>query len=78
MQNGPAITCMFVDISNLALDIAQTPAPQVVYIENTPMFAAVADGLAIRSILHTDYESTLAKLISFGLQSADRLVHEAH
>lgn len=64
------------DIFHLALDIAQTPAPQVVYIENTPMFAAVAEGLGIRSVLHTDYESTRAKLTAFGLQDADRVIHE--
>ena len=64
------------NIFHLALDIAQTPAPQVVYIENTPMFAAVAEGLGIRSVLHTDYESTRAKLTAFGLQDADRVIHE--
>ena len=63
------------DIFHLALDIVQTPAPQVVYIENTPMFAAVANSLDIRSVLHTDYESTRTKLASLGLQSADRVVH---
>ncbi len=57
------------DIFRLALDIAQAPARQVVYIENTPMFVQVAEGLGIRSILHTDYSSTCAKLASFGLQS---------
>jgi putative hydrolase of the HAD superfamily len=51
----------------LALDIVQTPARQTVYIDNTPMFVEVAEGLGIRSILHTDYESTSAKLASFGL-----------
>jgi HAD superfamily hydrolase (TIGR01509 family) len=56
------------DIFRLALDIAQAPAHQVVYIENTPMFVQVAEGLGIRSILHTDYTSTCAKLASFGLQ----------
>jgi putative hydrolase of the HAD superfamily len=40
----------------------------VLYIENTPMFVKVAEGLGIRSILHTDYNSTRAKLASFGLQ----------
>jgi putative hydrolase of the HAD superfamily len=55
------------DIFRLALDVAQTPARQVVYIENTPMFVQVAEGLGIQSILHTDYESTCAKLASFGL-----------
>jgi putative hydrolase of the HAD superfamily len=52
------------DIFRLALDIAQTPAGQVVYIENTPMFVQVAESLGIRSILHTDYSSTRAKLAS--------------
>ena len=56
------------DIFRLALDIAQAPARQVVYIENTPMFVRIAEGLGIRSILHTDYRSTCAKLASFGLQ----------
>ena len=57
------------DIFRLALDIAQAPTRQVVYIENTPMFVQIAEGLGIRSILHTDYRSTRAKLASCGLQS---------
>jgi len=56
-----------VDIFRLALDLAQTPAHQIVYIENTAMFVQIAEGLGIRSILHTDYKSTCAKLASFGL-----------
>jgi len=55
------------DIFRLALDIAQAPAQQVVYNENTPMFVQIAQGLGIRSILHTDYKSTCTKLASFGL-----------
>jgi putative hydrolase of the HAD superfamily len=57
------------DIFRLALDITQAPARQVVYIENTPMFVQIAEGLGIRSILHTDYESTRAKLASVGLRN---------
>jgi putative hydrolase of the HAD superfamily len=57
-----------VDIFRLALDIAQVPANQVVYIENLPMFVQVAESLKIRSICHTDYTSTYAKLASFGLE----------
>jgi putative hydrolase of the HAD superfamily len=57
------------DIFRLALDIAQAPARQVVYLENTPMFVQIAEDLGIRSILHTDYSSTCAKLASLGLQS---------
>lgn len=56
-----------VDIFRLALDIAQTPPAQVVYIENTPMFVQIAEGLGIRSILHVDLKATRAKLSSFGL-----------
>jgi putative hydrolase of the HAD superfamily len=55
------------NIFRLALDIAQAPVRQVLYIENTPMFVQIAEGLGIRSILHTDYKSTCAKLASFGL-----------
>jgi putative hydrolase of the HAD superfamily len=57
------------DIFRLALDIAQAPAGQVVYVDNTPMFVQIAEGLGIRSILHTDYRSTCAKLASLGLQN---------
>jgi putative hydrolase of the HAD superfamily len=57
------------DIFRLALDIAQAAARKVVYIDNTPMFVQIADGLGIRSILHTDYKSTYAKLASLGLQN---------
>ena len=59
------------DIFRIALDIAQTPVRHIVYIENTPMFVQIAEGLGIRSILHTDYKSTCAKLASFGLHNGE-------
>jgi putative hydrolase of the HAD superfamily len=62
------------DIFKLALDIAQTSARQIVYIENTPLFVQIAEGLGIRSILHTDYKSTCAKLAAFGLRKD--FIHE--
>jgi putative hydrolase of the HAD superfamily len=62
-----------VEIFRLALDTAQTPARQIVYIENTPLFVEIAESMAIRSILHTDYQSTCAKLASLGLQTDGRL-----
>ncbi len=61
-----------VDIFQLALDIAQAPVRQVVYIENTPMFVQTAEELGIRSICHTNYQATRAKLASFGLRNDDR------
>jgi putative hydrolase of the HAD superfamily len=54
-------------IFRLALDIAVTPARQIVYIENTSMFVQIADGLEINGLLHTDYQSTCIKLASLGL-----------
>lgn len=57
------------DIFRLALDIAQTPASQVVFMDNTPMFVQIAEDLGIRGILHVGYESTCAKLASFGLET---------
>ena len=59
------------DIYRMALDIAQVPARQVVYIEDRPMFVQVAEALGIRGIHHTDYQSTRAKLASVGLKVAE-------
>ncbi|MHB8972084.1 MAG: HAD family hydrolase [Pirellulaceae bacterium] len=56
------------DIFRLALDIAQVPAEQVVYIDDQPLFVQVAEGLGIRGICYTDYQSTCEKLALFGLQ----------
>jgi putative hydrolase of the HAD superfamily len=64
------------DIFRLALDIAQAPVRQIVYIENTPMFVQIAEGLGIRSILHKDYRSTCAKLASLGLRNDEGVIHE--
>ena len=57
-----------VNIFRLALDVAQTTPARIVYIDNTPMFVQIAEGLGIRSILHVNLKSTRAKLASFGLQ----------
>ncbi|MBU6434368.1 MAG: HAD family phosphatase [Nitrospirae bacterium] len=64
------------DIFRLALDISQAPARQVVYIDNAPMFVQVSEGLGIRSILHTDYSPTCAKLASLGLQNDEGVIYE--
>ena len=61
------------DIYRLAIDIAQVPIDQIVYIENTPMFVQVAEGLGIKSILHKEHKDTCAKLASFGLKFAERI-----
>ena len=55
------------EIFRLALDIAHVPLRQVAYIENTPMFTQVAEGLGIRCVTHTSYATTRIKLSAFGL-----------
>ncbi len=59
------------EIYRVALDIAQVPANQVIYIENIPMFVQVAEDLGIRGILHTDYVSTCKQLAACGLEIAE-------
>jgi putative hydrolase of the HAD superfamily len=55
------------DLYTIALDIAQVPPEQVVYIEDRPMFVDVAKGLGLHTILHTGVESTRQALKTFGL-----------
>lgn len=57
-----------VDIFRVALDMAQVLPPQVVYIEDTPMFVQVAEELGVRGIHHTDYKSTRDQLAALGLE----------
>ncbi|MEO8514641.1 MAG: HAD family hydrolase [Ignavibacteria bacterium] len=64
------------DIFRLALDIAQTPVKQIVYIENTQMFVEVAKSLGIHGVLHTDYRSTCKKLALLGLKNDEGVIHE--
>lgn len=64
-----------VEIFRLAMDIAQVPPEQIVYIENTAMFVQIAEGLGIRSILHTDHQSTRAQLAAIGLPHDERVIH---
>lgn len=52
------------DIFQLALDIAQVRASQVVYIEDRPMFVQVAKSLGIRGIHHKDHKSTMEQIHS--------------
>ena len=55
-------------IFQLALDIAQVPARQIVYIDNTPLFVQIAEEFGMRGLLHTDYQPTAVKLAAFGLR----------
>lgn len=55
------------DIYRLALDGAQVPTAQAIYIDDRPMFANVAADLGVRSICHTSCESTRKELEGLGL-----------
>jgi putative hydrolase of the HAD superfamily len=55
------------DIYRIALDVAQVPLEQVLYIDDRLMFVQVAQGMGIRSIHHTGFDSTRENLASLGL-----------
>jgi putative hydrolase of the HAD superfamily len=55
------------DMYRFALDIAQISPPQVVYIDDRPMFVEVAQSLGIKGIIHKDYGTTRSALEALGL-----------
>lgn len=58
-----------VEIFKLALDLAQVLPENSIFLDNTPMFIQIAQSLDIQGILHTDCESTRAKLSHLGLNT---------
>jgi len=56
------------EIFRLALDLAQASPKHVSYLDNTPMFIGIAEGLGISSTLYTGYGSTCTSLASLGLR----------
>ena len=57
------------DIWKVALDIAQVPKEEVVYIDDRPMFVQVAQGLGLRGVVHNhrDVGQTKTALAGMGL-----------
>lgn len=55
------------DIWKVAMDIAQVPKENAVYIDDRLMFVQVAQGLGLRGINHKTYEQTKAQLAELGL-----------
>jgi putative hydrolase of the HAD superfamily len=57
------------DIWKIALDIAQVPKEEVVYIDDRMMFVQVAEGLGLRGVCHSykDVQKTRDKLATMGL-----------
>lgn len=60
-------------IFKMALDIAQTPAHQILYIDDRALFIPIAESLGIQGLHHEDYVSTRQKLATFGLISETTL-----
>lgn len=55
------------DIWKIAIDLAQVPVEEIVYIEDRQLFVDVARDLGIRGIRHVDAASTREKLAALGL-----------
>jgi putative hydrolase of the HAD superfamily len=55
------------DIYRIAMDIAQAPCEEVVYIDDRDMFVEAARCLGIQGIVHKDYASTREALAALGL-----------
>lgn len=56
-----------VDLYQLALDVAQLPPREVVYIDDRPMFVEVARDLGLLGIVHRELSETQAALSELGL-----------
>lgn len=56
------------DIFRVALDVAQTPPEQALYIEDRPLFVQVAQSLGMNAVVHESYESTKSLLAQYGLR----------
>jgi putative hydrolase of the HAD superfamily len=63
------------DIFRLAIDIAQVPVEQIIFIDDQPLFIQIAEVLGIQGIVHTSYKSTVEKLASFGLPNVAGVIH---
>ena len=64
------------NIFKLALDLAQVSVDEVVYIDDVQMFANIAKDLGIKSLCHTDWQTTSTALAEIGLRlKSNKAVH---
>ena len=56
------------DIFRIAIDVAQVSVHEIVYIDDRPLFVQVAESLGLKGIVHSDVDSTIERLKSFGLE----------
>ncbi len=64
-------------IFHIALDGAQVPANEIVFIDDVSMFADVASDMGIKSIHHTDYLSTVKALADLGFTIKQEKIERA-
>ena len=57
-----------IDIFKIALDTARVSPKNALYIDDRLMFVQVAEEIGLKGIHHVDYQSTVTKLASFGLE----------
>lgn len=55
------------DIFQLAFDMVQTPAQQIVFVDNTPLFTDIAKSMGMHTIHHQDYARSCAQFAALGL-----------
>jgi len=57
------------DIFRMAIDLAQTPPDQTVYLDDRALFVEVAQSVGLRAVHHTTYQETLRVFHELGLHS---------
>nr|MBC7613639.1 hypothetical protein [Pseudopedobacter sp.] len=55
------------DIFSFYWDFAQAKPKEIIYIANQPLFVKISEGIGMKGISHTDYNSTVAKLQALNL-----------
>jgi putative hydrolase of the HAD superfamily len=55
------------DIFRMAIDLAQTPPEQTVYVDDRPLFVEVARTVGLQAVHHTSYEETRRAFAELGL-----------
>ena len=55
------------DIFRMAIDLAQTPPDQTVYLDDRPLFVEVARTMGLRAVHHTSYGETKRAFAELGL-----------
>ena len=51
----------------MAIDLAQTPPEETVYLDDRPLFVEVARSVGLRAVHHTSYQETCEAFGKLGL-----------